>query len=145
MQGKSWLHFKVLFSAYFYNMLFFFSYYHSHTTFFIQQQITSEYIIENRLIIFCDLSLTLCHLWLLVVTHLSILLTLSQTSLGFYVSAVQAFFRSPEHNLLRVSYCDWSLSGVCLCAHPAVREQLLKKSSPLKPANRFQWNFIILG
>ena len=41
------------------------------------------------------------------------------------------FFSSPEHNLLRVSYCDKSLSGV-------VREQILKKSCPLKPANRFQ-------
>ena len=49
---------------------------------------------------------------------------------------------SPEHNVLRVSYCDRSMSGVRpsvhLCVRPSVPEQLLKKSSPLKPANRFQ-------
>ena len=47
------------------------------------------------------------------------------------------FFSLPEHIVLRVSYCDRSLSGV----RPSVREQLLKNSSPLKPPNRFQWNF----
>ena len=49
-------------------------------------------------------------------------------------------FSLPEHNLLRMSYCDWSMSGV----RPW---RLLKISSPLKPANRFQWNFtkMILG
>ena len=33
------------------------------------------------------------------------------------------------------------------CVHPSICEQLLKKSSPLNPANRFQWNFteMILG
>ena len=36
------------------------------------------------------------------------------------------FISSSEHNMLRVSYCDRSLSGI----RPAVREQLLKKSSP---------------
>ena len=60
-------------------------------------------------------------------------------------------FSSPEHNVLRMSYCDRSLSGVrpsvCPSARLPVREQLLKKSSPLKLANRFQWNFteMILG
>ena len=43
---------------------------------------------------------------------------------------------SPEHNVLRVSYCDRSISGVRLSM--SVPEQLLKKSSPLEPAIRFQ-------
>ena len=59
------------------------------------------------------------------------------------------FFSSSEHNVLRVSYCDWSLSDVRPSVHlsihvsvlPSVYEQLLKKSSPLKTAYRFQWNF----
>ena len=42
-------------------------------------------------------------------------------------------FSSPEHNMLRLSYCDWSLSVVCL----SVRKQLLKN---LLLWNR-QWNF----
>ena len=56
---------------------------------------------------------------------------------------LKSLFSSPEHNVLRMSYCDQSSSGV----RPSVREQLLKKSSPLKRANRFQWNFteMILG
>ena len=53
-------------------------------------------------------------------------------------------FSSPEHNMLRMSYCDRSLSGIHPSLRPSVspfvREQLLKKSS-LKPANRFQCNF----
>ena len=62
-----------------------------------------------------------------------------------------AVFSSLEHKVLRVSYCDRSMSGVrpsgCLARQPSVREQLLQKSSPLKPANRFQGNFteMILG
>ena len=57
------------------------------------------------------------------------------------------FFSSPEHNVLRMSYCDRSLSGVRPAVRPSVCEHLLKKSSPLKPAGRFQWNFteMILG
>ena len=37
--------------------------------------------------------------------------------------------------------------SIRVSVHLSIREQLLKKSSPLKPANRFQWNFIemILG
>ena len=50
----------------------------------------------------------------------------------------QCFFSSPEHIVLRVSYCDRSLSGVRTSLCPSVREQLLKNSSPLKPPNRFQ-------
>ena len=48
-------------------------------------------------------------------------------------------FSSPEHNVLRMSFCDGSMSGVIrLSVCPSVREQLLKKSSSPKPANRFQ-------
>ena len=54
------------------------------------------------------------------------------------------FFSSPEHNVLRASYCDLSLSGIHLSVCPSVREQLLKKSS-LKAANRFQWKFTSLS
>ena len=46
-------------------------------------------------------------------------------------------FSSPD-NVLRVSYCEQSMSGVRPSVSPSVREQLPKKSSPLKPANRFQ-------
>ena len=49
-----------------------------------------------------------------------------------------AHLSSPEHNVLRVSYCDRSLSGVLPSVRVSVREQLLKKSSALKPAYRFQ-------
>ena len=51
-----------------------------------------------------------------------------------YFGTATPFFSSPEHNLLRVSYCDRLLSGV----RPCVRERLLKKSSSLKPADKFQ-------
>ena len=44
--------------------------------------------------------------------------------------------------LAHLSYCDRSLSGVHqsvhVSVHPSVHEHLLKKSSPLKPAKRFQ-------
>ena len=46
---------------------------------------------------------------------------------------------------IAIDQCPASLR---LCVRPSsFREQLLKKSSPLKPANRFQWNFteMILG
>ena len=46
---------------------------------------------------------------------------------------VLVIYSSPEHNMLRVSYCDRSMSRV----RPRVLK-LLKKSSPLKPANRLQ-------
>ena len=46
-------------------------------------------------------------------------------------------FSSPEHIVLRVSYCDRSLS-VRPSVRACMREQLLKNSSPLKPPNRFQ-------
>ena len=49
-----------------------------------------------------------------------------------------AIFSSSEHNVLRVSYCDRSMSDVRPCVRLSLREQLLQKSSPLKPANRFQ-------
>ena len=73
----------------------------------------------------------------------------------FFLEKTDSFFpslfSSPDHNVLRMSYCDRSLSGVHPsirpCVRPSVREQLLKKSSALKPANRFQRNFteMILG
>ena len=59
------------------------------------------------------------------------------------IAATKCFFfsgfsRLAEHIMLRVSYCDQSLSGV----HPSmclpVCEQFNKKCSPLKPAKRFQ-------
>ena len=63
---------------------------------------------------------------------------------GFHISASGAIqghhgplVSSPYHNVLRVSFCDQSLSGVRPSVCPSIREQLLKKSSPLKPANRF--------
>ena len=46
-------------------------------------------------------------------------------------------FSSPEHIVLRVSYCDRLLS-IRLSVFLSVREQLLKNSSPPKPPNRFQ-------
>ena len=48
--------------------------------------------------------------------------------------------------MLRVSYCDRSMSGVHPCVCLSVNNYL-KTSSPLKPANRFQWNFtdMVLG
>jgi len=42
------------------------------------------------------------------------------------------FISSPEHRVLKVSYCDWSLSVVRLSVRPYVRQQLLKRTSPLK-------------
>ena len=51
---------------------------------------------------------------------------------------LNCLFSSPEHNMLSVSYCDRSMSGIRPSVCPSVCEQLLKKSSPLKPANRFQ-------
>ena len=64
---------------------------------------------------------------------------------GFHVSASGAIqghhgplVSSPEHSMVRVSYCDTSMSGILPCVCPSVCEQLLKKSSPLKPGNRFQ-------
>ena len=57
-------------------------------------------------------------------------------------------FSSPDHNVLRMSYCDRSMTGVRPFVRPSVPEQLLgKKSSPLKTAKRFQLNFteMILG
>ena len=47
-----------------------------------------------------------------------------------------AIFSSPEHEVLRVSYCDWSV-----IRRPSVRSQLQKKSSSPKLTNRFQLNF----
>ena len=56
-------------------------------------------------------------------------------------SVSHGVFSSPKYNVLRVSYCDRSLSGLRPCDRPSVRELLLEKSSRLKPADRFQWNF----
>ena len=47
-----------------------------------------------------------------------------------------------------IDHCPASVRpSVRPCVRPSGCEQLLKKSSPLKPANRFQWNFteMILG
>ena len=35
-----------------------------------------------------------------------------------------AFFSSPEHNVLRMSYCDRSMSGVHPCVRPSVNNYL---------------------
>ena len=48
---------------------------------------------------------------------------------------------SPEHNMLTLSYFDRSMSGIHPSVRVSVREQLLKKSSPLKLTYRFQWKF----
>ena len=59
-----------------------------------------------------------------------------------WVETFPCLVSSPEHNVLRASYCDRSMFGIrpsvrpSVC--PSVRKQLLKESSPLKPAYRFQ-------
>ena len=55
------------------------------------------------------------------------------------------FFSSPEHEVLRVSYCDWSVvrPSVCPSVCPSVRLSVhnYKKSSSPKLTIRFQSNF----
>ena len=51
-------------------------------------------------------------------------------------------FSSPEHVVLRLSYYDLSLFSICLSLHVFVcLWAVTLKFSPLKQANRFQWNF----
>ena len=48
-----------------------------------------------------------------------------------------SFLSSPEQVVLRVSYCDGSLSSICLSVCLSIHEQLIKESS-LKLAIKFQ-------
>ena len=41
----------------------------------------------------------------------------------------KCLFSSPEHNVLRMSYCDRSMSGVRLCVRPSVNNYLKNVSS----------------
>ena len=48
------------------------------------------------------------------------------------IGNIQVIFSSSEHEVLRVSYCDWSVVRL------SVRSQLQKKSSSPKQTIRFQ-------
>ena len=79
--------------------------------------------------------------WLVKVIIIRFLLGLSSSTC--YECRLE-IFSSREHIVLRMSYCDRSLSGTRKSAHVSVHlwtTQFLKKSFPLKPAKRFQWNF----
>ena len=60
----------------------------------------------------------------------------SEVSYRFFqqISVIDCLFSSLEHNVLRVSFCDRSVSVIRM----SVRKQLLGKTSPLKPPVRFQ-------
>ena len=59
----------------------------------------------------------------------------------FKVNKSATVFSSPEHKVLKVSYCDHPVSGVRRQSSVVCRQQFIQSTSPPKPLVQFQNNF----